>query len=472
MKKQITFNQLKRLVKEARFGDKLKSLDDPAFTDTQDEYNVRKLRAQMLKDMASIEKNEDLPEAIQLVEKMDDIVQKRKLDLPLNREFLDGDDTTPGCSAGGTCYGIVSSGVYGIFYNPNDPNDSGWCFNEFDGGPLEDATSDGLVNAVMSELTPEDQKQVADAIHKMASELNAFLGKVEEYYNEFVDMPGIKVSEGRFAGKLKALDKVGEGRFAKQLASLDAMMERGDEPVKLNEGTKVTLTLKQLKKLVKESTNDEFPHWFEIALKNLKSRVADLEEVFSSVKKGDVTPADADKLTDFVYDTEKNLKFMLKLLGKVKGPEVKEGIDDEDDEGPADVDTAVKEGKSWPKDIEYDDEEIDMVDEPKKSNKDEKQKSPTTDRAEEIRAKIREIEKERDSWIQQDDEEYKRYQSFEDRAGWTTRAKANKIRDGFFDRMNSFRSFINDCNKRLEALNKELIPIHLLIGLPPRMFQK
>ena len=111
--------------------------------------------------------------------------------------------------------------------------------------------------------------------------------------------------------------------------------------------------------------------------------------------------------------------------------------------------------ESRPKDIEYD-EEIDMVDEPKKSNKDEKQKSPTTDRAEEIRAKIREIEKERDSWIQQDDEEYKRYQSFEDRAGWTTRAKANKIRDGFFDRMNSFRSFINDCNKRLEALNKEL----------------
>ena len=112
--------------------------------------------------------------------------------------------------------------------------------------------------------------------------------------------------------------------------------------------------------------------------------------------------------------------------------------------------------ESRPKDIEYDDEEIDVVDEPKKADKDGEQKSPTTDRAEEIRAKIREIEKERDMWMQRDDEVYKRYQSFEDRAGWTTRAKANKIRDGFFDRMNSFRSFINDCNKRLKALNKEL----------------
>ena len=97
-----------------------------------------------------------------------------------------------------------------------------------------------------------------------------------------------------------------------------------------------------------------------------------------------------------------------------------------------------------------------MVDEPKKSDKDEEQKSPATDRAEEIRAKIKEIEKERDFWMQRDDEEYKRYQSFEDRAGWTTRAKANKIRDDFFERMDSFRSFINDCNKRLETLNKEL----------------
>ena len=116
----------------------------------------------------------------------------------------------------------------------------------------------------------------------------------------------------------------------------------------------------------------------------------------------------------------------------------------------------VKEGKSWPKDIEYDDEEIDVVDEPKKSDKDEEQKAPATDRAEEIREKIKEIEKERDFWMQRDDEEYKRYQSFEDRAGWTTRAKANKIRDDFFERMDSFRSFINDCNKRLETLNKEL----------------
>ena len=112
--------------------------------------------------------------------------------------------------------------------------------------------------------------------------------------------------------------------------------------------------------------------------------------------------------------------------------------------------------ESWPKDIEYDDEEIDMVDEPKKSNKDGEQKSPTTDRAKEIRAKIKEIKKERDFWMQRDDEEYKRYQGFEDRAGWVTRAKANKIRDGFFERMDSFRSYINDCNKRLKALNKEL----------------
>ena len=92
----------------------------------------------------------------------------------------------------------------------------------------------------------------------------------------------------------------------------------------------------------------------------------------------------------------------------------------------------VKESKAWPKDIEYDDEEIDVVDEPKKSDKDEEHKSPTTDHAEEIRAKIKEIEKERDFWMQRDDEEYKRYQSFEDSAGWTTRSKANKIRDNFF----------------------------------------
>ena len=110
---------------------------------------------------------------------------------------------------------------------------------------------------------------------------------------------------------------------------------------KIAENTKVTLTLKQLKKLVKESNNDEFSHWFELALKNLKNRVADLEEVFSSVKKGAVTPVYVDQFTDLIDLSEKSLKFMLKLLGEVKSSEVKEGIDDED-EGTTDVDAAVK----------------------------------------------------------------------------------------------------------------------------------
>ena len=81
----------------------------------------------------------------------------------------------------------------------------------------------------------------AESLYEWAMKLPWFKNK------EFNPNPE-DVDEGRFAKRLEAL---GEGRFAKQLASLEAMMEC-DESVKLNEGTKVTLTLKQLKKLVKE----------------------------------------------------------------------------------------------------------------------------------------------------------------------------------------------------------------------------
>lgn len=226
----LTLAQIKKLVKEAgRFKDMTKSLDDPAFTDTQDEYNVRKLRQQMLKDMEIIEKNEDLPEAIQLVEKMDEIVHKRKIDAPMSRKFIDWKGTTPGFGTLVDCYGISTSEGYEIWYNPNDPNDTGWGFNEFEDGPLHDATADGFVNAVMGgELTPEDQKQIADAIHKMASELDTFLGKVEEYYKEFVARPGVKVSEGKFKDMKDNL--LGEGDEVAANADVDYDDEDGQEP--------------------------------------------------------------------------------------------------------------------------------------------------------------------------------------------------------------------------------------------------
>lgn len=262
MKKQITFNQLKRLVKEARFGDKLRSLDDPAFTDTQDQYNVRKLRNQMLKDMNTVESNEDLLEAVQLLLKMGKILENRVLSK--GDDSVNEPETWYDAMPDGPMPGIDNSdGFYTDLYVVDTMktglirfscDDGKWGFDKGDSCILDDTTPDALVEYACKELDQEHLEDVAEAIHRMAVELDGVLDKVDGIYNEFVKMPGIKMTEGRFAGKIKALDKVGEGRFAKQLASLDAMMECGDEPVKLNEGTKVTLTLKQLKKLVKEAT--------------------------------------------------------------------------------------------------------------------------------------------------------------------------------------------------------------------------
>ena len=254
----LTLAQIKKLVKEARFGDKLKSLDDPAFTDTQDEYNVRKLRAQMLKDMRAVESNEDLPEAVQLLLKMGKILENRVLSK--GDDSVSEPDSWYDAMPDGPMPGIDNSdGFYGDLYVVDlmktglirfSCDDGKWGFDRGDSCILDDTTPDALVEYACKELDQEHLADVADAIHRMAAELEGVLDKVDGIYNEFVKMPGIKMTEGRFAGKLKALDNVGEGRFAKQLASLDAMMECGDECVKLNEGTKVTLTLKQLKKLV------------------------------------------------------------------------------------------------------------------------------------------------------------------------------------------------------------------------------
>ena len=222
----LTLAQIKNLVKESRFGDKIKNLDD-----RNDEYNTRKISnqseyidnelcKQMLNDMNSIEMNDELPEAIQLVDRIDKIAYKRQIDDTMSRKSIYwGSKKHPGIDASEGCYGIRVGNGYTVWYNPG-PKERGWGLGGMEDGQLGQYTPDELIDVLMEDFTIEYQKQFADAIHKMADELPAFLSKVEQCYNEFVKLSGVKEAEN----------------------------------IKLNENQKVTLTVGQLKKLVKESS--------------------------------------------------------------------------------------------------------------------------------------------------------------------------------------------------------------------------
>lgn len=124
---------------------------------------------------------------------------------------------------------------------------------------------------------------------------------------------------------------------------------------KINENTKVTLTLKQLKTLVKEAVEDDYedrevpgiPQEVEPAIDSrLCGMIADLANSYFNM---DVDEYDTRKVADDELDSiytgmrSLALKWLDKVVhGENTSTSVKEGIDDEDDEGPADVDAAIE----------------------------------------------------------------------------------------------------------------------------------
>ena len=205
----LTFAQIKKLVKEARFSDKLKDLDA---------MGSNNLEGQMLKDLQAIETNEDLKEAAQLLNKMSDIVSKRKLKVPDNWYSA---KWVSYMSAG---FNMKKGPLYGWGYvcsttnkrydigcsMAENENGSPWGVDGLEDGHLWDATADGVVQVAMKELKPKEQEDFAKTIHKMVEDIPAVLDKVEAIYNEFVKVAGVKVSEGRFADKLQQLEMLGE----------------------------------------------------------------------------------------------------------------------------------------------------------------------------------------------------------------------------------------------------------------------
>lgn len=310
MKKTITFNQLKKLVKEGRFTDKISGLDSSEFGD-KEAYQNEKWRTAIKKEVDNLFGNEDYREAIQLIDKLYEVAWDRisalddeGADDESDKALDQWNDGSADIVSDNMLWGYVASdngelvfpdgtddGGVGILHDDEQPYTYPYLAASGIRTPANPALTvcwDVKANKLRVGFYKKDSNEFAECQEILASRASTFsdafdkvveAGAVKQFYRLLVKMNRISdtmideaeslydwatklpwfknkefnpnpedVDEGRFAKRLAAL---GEGRFAKQLASLDAMME-GDEPVKLNEGTKVTLTLKQLKKLVKE----------------------------------------------------------------------------------------------------------------------------------------------------------------------------------------------------------------------------
>ncbi len=249
----LTLGQLKRLVKETRYSDKLKDLDDPAYHDSPEQYADRKLRAQMGEDLLNIISNsKDLDEASDLLIKI-----KRILDNRLDGDawntaydalneagfddimvYEDGDlDGKVGFGyehedyATGSYMIQVAENIQIIFY----PNNGGiFTFSTLVNAPAYRYNE--FIDKIMSkkigyfdddyeprrDISDDDVKKIADAIHILSEKIPYVFDTVDKVYDTFIKINGIKLTEGRFADKLKHLDslKLDEGRFADKLTKL------------------------------------------------------------------------------------------------------------------------------------------------------------------------------------------------------------------------------------------------------------
>ena len=205
MTRNITFEQLKGLIREGRFLNKVKGLD----------VEDNKLRSQILEDLKTIvDAEEDLSDAQSILNEMPKVDE-------ISWEL--GENSGPGILYDRgvfkylDLYGAsitISEGEFDIYYQFSGVPGFGFGTVHFPGiVSFADAIMESkIVEYKALAFTDEDKEIIANAIHQMAMGIPEMLNKVEQLYR--------------------------------------------NKNMKINESTKVTLTIKQLKKLVKESSGD------------------------------------------------------------------------------------------------------------------------------------------------------------------------------------------------------------------------
>ena len=197
----LTVGQLKGLIREGRFLNKVKGLD----------VEDNKLRSQILKDLKTIvDAEEDLSDAQSILNEMPKVDE-------ISWEL--GENSGPGILYDrSVCkyldlYGAsitISEGEFDIYYQFSGVPGFGFGTVHFPGiVSFADAIMESkIVEYKALAFTDEDKEIIANAIHKMAMGIPAMLNKVEQLYKN----------------------------------------------TKINENSKITLTIGQLRRLVKEAT--------------------------------------------------------------------------------------------------------------------------------------------------------------------------------------------------------------------------
>ena len=236
----LTMGQLKRLVKEGRYSSQLNAIGQPEYVDTPNEYNLKKLR----KALESISNNRfDLLEAVELLRKMFDIIDNRfedhrsdeynsafnKLYVAGLQNFIINYDYVSPEEGIGECAFDAESDYAGrshfsfpinflVMNNPDAPLNLWYDFknNKFaiqldsDIRNLEWYSLDDFIVEIKDTefLTEDELKSVINTACAMNKEIPNVFNTVNNIYDAFLSIEGIKLTEGRFSDKLKRLDSI------------------------------------------------------------------------------------------------------------------------------------------------------------------------------------------------------------------------------------------------------------------------